>query len=342
MGCVPTFITPTPIPPLDPNAIGTFMVQTAAAASTQTMAAIPPATSTATFTPTPRNTFTPEPSFTPVQPFLFPSPTLTRNLLYYRVKHDNQLALYKFKSRTYDDNSSEGVSVRKQTPEVVPLFVAPKASAGTGRINMSGAWEAYMSVLNDNNQSKLRYLKSDISGLFNTAGFPQMESLTMGGNIVTLAEIQGGWARVNTMAAGSPPSVAEVNYVTRPDLVHKFVVVGWKKSTRTTILTLPPKGNVYYPFVSQRSLWIPIDRLEPFPILPMEVQANINLNIQPKPGPEIEETKSKLSAGESATVVEYYPSASRVWGRLQSGGWIPLILKGKFTTTWSMATAPPP
>ncbi|HEX2997061.1 MAG TPA: hypothetical protein VHP14_19725 [Anaerolineales bacterium] len=58
-GCVPGFMTPTPIPPLDPNAIGTFMVQTADAAATQTMLAMPPSTSTPTLTATPRNTFTP-------------------------------------------------------------------------------------------------------------------------------------------------------------------------------------------------------------------------------------------------------------------------------------------
>src|SRR5512141_1195701 len=80
IGCVPPFVTPTPIPPLDPNAIGTFMVQTADAASTQTMAALPPPTLTATLTLTPRVTSTPEPSFTPVQPYLFPSPTNSQTL----------------------------------------------------------------------------------------------------------------------------------------------------------------------------------------------------------------------------------------------------------------------
>jgi len=49
---------------------------------------------------------------------------------YYRVKHDNQLAAYNYRSRTGDENWS---GVGPQTPEVVPLFVRPKLSAG--RIN---------------------------------------------------------------------------------------------------------------------------------------------------------------------------------------------------------------
>ncbi|MBN2119203.1 MAG: hypothetical protein JW730_21715 [Anaerolineales bacterium] len=339
IGCVPSFVTPTPIPPLDPNAIGTFTVQTADAAVTQTMAALPPSTPTATITATPRNTFTPEPSFTPVQPYLFPTATGVLGLQYYRVKHDNQLAIYNYKSRTHDDNS-EGM--RNQAPEVVPLLVSPKEGTGTHRTTVDGAWETYIDALNDNDKSKLKYLKSPITALFNRAGFPQLESLTMGGNIITLNEIQGTWGRVNTLEPGGPPSVKDVNWITRPDLVHKFVVVTWKRSTKTTALTRPPKGDIYWPLVTKQPVWIQMDRLEPFPILPMEVTANLDLYIQDKPGPAIEETRFQLLKGESASVVLYYPSGSDVWGRLSNGGWIPLLYRGQYRTTWSMATVPPP
>jgi len=339
IGCVPTFATPTPIPPLDPNAIGTFMVQTADAASTQTMAALPPATLTPTFTVTPRNTFTPESTFTPVQAFLFPTTSPIVRLQYYRIKHDSQLAVYDFKSRTEDENS-EGV--HRQAPEVVPLFLEPKLSAGTGRTNLSGAWETYINALNDNSESKLKYLKAANTALFNTSGFPQMESLTMGGNVITLARMQGDWGQVNTMPYGGPPSAAEVNYATRPDWVHKFVVVTWRRNTKTTAWVNPPKGSMYFPLVSGRSVWIQMERLEPFPILPMEVTVNTNLYIQPTPGPKIEESRKQLAKGESTTLIQYYPSGSTVWAQVQGGGWIPLIVKGQFSTTWTMATVPPP
>jgi hypothetical protein len=207
---------------------------------------------------------------------------------------------------------------------------------------MSGAWETYLNLLNENDERKLKYLKSPITALFNTAGFPQMESLAMGGNIVTLDEIRGDWARVHTMEYGGPPNAATVNYFTRPDLVHKFVIVGWRKSSRITTLSNPVQGAIYYAFVSNRPVWVQMDRLESFPILPMEITANTDLYVQPEPGPKIEETQLQFFEGKSTTLLAYYPSGSDVWGRIQYGGWIPLIYRGRYYTSWSMATVPPP
>jgi len=74
MACVPTFAAPS-IPTIDPNAIGTIIVQTSNAAATQTVAAQPTSTSTPTFTPTPRFTDTPEPTATSTVIFIFFTPT---------------------------------------------------------------------------------------------------------------------------------------------------------------------------------------------------------------------------------------------------------------------------
>jgi hypothetical protein len=311
------------------------MVQTANAAATQTVIALPPPSFTPTFTPTPRSTFTPVPSFTPVQPYLFPSPTPMRNLGFYRVKHDQQLAMYNYKAR-----SIEGPLL--QTPEILPMYLLPKLTSGTGRSDMSGRWENFINALNEHNEAKLRFLKSYDTALFNTNGFPQMESLTMGGNIITLELVQGEWARVRTLDYNVTPNLAEVNYVTRPDLIHKFVLVVWNKASKSTTLANPRQGVIYYPFVSKRPVWVQMNRLEPFPILPMQVTANEDIYIQNQPGPAIEATSYKVAAGETRTIVEYYPSASDVWGRLQTGGWIPLIYKHKYKTSWSMQTIPPP
>jgi len=77
MACVPTFAAPA-APTIDPNAIGTYIVQTSNAASTQTVAAMPTVTSTPLFTATPLNTDTPEPTATSTVIFLFytPSPVI--------------------------------------------------------------------------------------------------------------------------------------------------------------------------------------------------------------------------------------------------------------------------
>ena len=339
VGCVPSFATPTPIPPLDSNSINLIIAQTADAASAQTLAAMPPPTSTVTLTLTPRSTLTPDPTFTVVPTFLFPTSTPVVRFEYYRVKHDHQLAMYRYKSRTEDGNS-EGML--RQTAEVVPLFVLPKEGSGTDRTRLSGGWEVFIDALNNNDYDKLRYLKSTGTALFNTSGFPQLESLTMGGNVVRLEEIRGAWGQVRTMDYNEPPNAAEFNYFTNPDLVHKFVVVGWRRSTKTTILVKPPKGDLYWPLVTKRPVWIQMERLEKFPALPLEVTATIDLYIQTTPGPTIDKTGRQLAAGQSVSVIAYQPAGPNVWGRLQNGRWIPLLYGGQYFTSWKMETVPPP
>ncbi len=343
LACIPSLATPNPVPTSDPNEIHTFIAQTANAASTQTVAAIPMSTSTATFTATPRNTFTPEPSVTPFQTFILPSPTPLIRIQYFRVKHDSQLAMYNYKSRTADKNWDGG----GQTPEVVPLFALPKLSSATNRTRLDGTWETLIELLNNNHEDKLRYLQANNSALFNSSGFPQLESLTMGGNIILLDEIRGEWGRVHTLNYNNQPDLVGVNYVTRPDLIHKFVVVGWRKDSKTTVIINPPRGDLYWPLVTAEPVWIEMSRLEKFPDLPMVVTANTTLYIQKTPGPRNDPTESRLEAGETARVVDYFPSASNVWGRLQGGGWIALLwYNGNATTpyltSWKMETVPPP
>lgn len=67
LACAPALTAaPTPAPPpivFDPSALNTVIVQTAAAAATQTFAALPTITPTATFTKTPTQTPTETPTF---------------------------------------------------------------------------------------------------------------------------------------------------------------------------------------------------------------------------------------------------------------------------------------
>jgi len=276
--------------------------------------------------------------------FLLLSCTPKPKLTYYRVKHDSQLKIYDYRSRTADNDWG---GVGPQTPEVVPLFTRPKSTSGTLRTKMNGDWENFINALNNNNESKLRYLKADNTALFNSAGFPQLESLTMGGNIIMLDEILGTWGRVHTLNPVQITEIEKINYITSPSLVHKFVVVGWREETRETYWTNPPKGDMYWPLVAGRSVWIPLELLEEFPELPMVITANTSVYIQKTPDMLNNPSESSMSAGESATVVEYYPSGSNVWGRLKSGGWIALLWYParddlQYPTSWKMETLPPP
>lgn len=263
---------------------------------------------------------------------------------YYRIKHDSQLKVYDYKSRTGDENWS---GVGSQTPEVVPLFAQPKLTSGTQRTKLTDDWETLIDALNDNNESKLRYLKADNTALFNSAGFPQLESLTMGGNVITLDEISGEWGEVHTLDPVQPPETEKINYITNPDLIHKFVVVGWREKSKETIWVNPPKGDLYWPLVSSHPVWIPLERLEKFPDLPVKVTANRLVYIQTNPNLANAPTTSRLSVGKTAVVVEYKPSGSNVWGRLKSGGWIALLWyptadDPQYPTSWKMETLPPP
>jgi hypothetical protein len=340
LACVPA--TQTPFPTLSPNDINLAIKQTADAASTQTLMALPPFTLTPTVTETPRNTFTPEATNTPFVTFVLPTPTPLQRVRFFRVKHDTQLAEFNFKSRT----AAGSWNLFAQTPETVPLFVAAKLGAGTHRTVINEPWEKYMDGLNDFNQDKLVYLKSAGTALFNDSGFPQMESLTMGGNIITLDQIQGDWGRVHTMDYYHVGSAGTENYKTRPDLVHKFVIVVWSRKTKSTYWINTPKGTIYWPLVSSNPVWIPMNRIEPFPALPMSVTATVEQEIRRQPGTDGSLTGDKLSKGQEVTITQYYPSGSQVWGRLPGGKWIALFLYQKegptFFTSWKMDTLPPP
>jgi len=337
MACVPSMATPVPL--LDPNAINTFIVQTANIAGIQT-ASVPTLTATATL----QNTSTPEPTFTAVGTIIFPTSTPIVRLQYFRVKHDSQLEAYNYRSRTADPSwptDTWGL----QTTEISRMLVGLKLSSGTHRTKMIGTWDSYIDKLNNYNKKKINYVKADNTALFNGAGFPQMESLTMGGNIVVIDEIQNGWGRVRTMDYNNPGPLEEINYVTRPDLIHKFVVVGWKRSKKATYWVNPPHGDLYWPLVSSRAVWMPLENLEPFPDLPMTVTAKTTQAVRRKPATDSSLTGVEILAGEKARVVEYYPSASDVWGRLSGGGWIALLIHEKgvlqYPTSWEMETMPP-
>jgi hypothetical protein len=125
------------------------------------------------------------------------------------------------------------------------------------------------------------------------------------------------------------------------------VVVGWRKTTKETYWVDPPPGEMYWPLVSSRDVWISLERLEKFPDLPVKVTANQTVYIHMQPGPNNGSALLRLFKGQSATVVEYRLSGSNVWGRLRTGGWIALLWypelhDPQYPTTWTMETLPPP
>jgi hypothetical protein len=85
-----------------------------------------------------------------------------------------------------------------------------------------------------------------------------------------------------------------------------------------------------------------MEYLESFPILPMEVTANKTQPIRQQPSADGPLTRFDFVQGKTETIISYYPSGSDVWGQLKNGNWIELLYQGRFPTSWSMATYPPP
>jgi len=333
--CIPSSKN-TSVPPLDPNAISIYIAQTERAATVLTAAAAPP-TATATL----RSTFTPESTYTAVGPIIFPSATnISAKVQYFRVKHDTQLAIYNYRSRT----AAPDWGYTNQTTEVVSMFIEPSVKSKTARTDLNSLWGAFIDKLNNFEERKLRYLKKNDTALFDKAGFPHMESKTMGGNLIVLDEITNGWGRVHTMDYKNPGDPDKINYLTRPDLIHKFEVVGWNKELKVTFWNNPPPGDIYWPLVADRPLWIPMDRLEAFPFLPKDVVASESQARRGEPSFDAPELNSMIQEGDVIKIVEYHPSGSDVWGRV-GNGWIVLFTYEKavphYLTSWTMATLPP-
>jgi len=340
MACAPSLVTP--LPPPNPYAVNTSIVETANAANTLTQAAMPPSP---TYTPTLRNTATPESTFTPIPTIFYPSPTSSQRVQLFRVKHDSQLAEFNFQSRTAADDwpvDAWGF----QTPEVVSLFIDPHPRSGTNRTTLDSSWKNYIDVLNNRNKQVLNYLYADWTALFDQKGFPYLESKTTGGNVIIVDELQGNWARVHTLEFKNPGSLSGTDYFTNPEVIHKMVVVKYSKKTKSTFWVNPPPGPIYWPLVSSRELWIPVDRLEPFPALPMQVTARITQDILKEPKPDGEQTGYEFAEEDEGQIIKYQLRGSDVWAQLSTGRWIALFRYTKngatFYTNWEMATRPPP
>ena len=164
-------------------------------------------------------------------------------------------------------------------------------------------------------------------------------------NVITLDAIQENWCRFHTLVFKNPGELSDMTYTNRPDLIQKVVVVKWNKKTKTTVWIHAPPGPMYWPLVSDKPVWISLERVEPFPALPMMVSALTSQEIKTKPEVDAPSNGNEFTEGTSERIIEYYPSGSSVWARLSRGGWIILFQYkngASYPTTWRMETLPPP
>lgn len=143
----------------------------------------------------------------------------------------------------------------RQAPQVIPLFLTPNATSGGNRTPLT-SWKSYIWQINkiqDEGDRKWRYYTARNSGYFNATGWPQLESLGMGDNLVNVLEERRGFSRIETLILedGQPDSQL-VNYERTPWLIHRFTVI-----TPNGVID-PPPGRIYSPVVVKRGreLWI--------------------------------------------------------------------------------------
>jgi hypothetical protein len=252
-----------------------------------------------------------------------------------RLVHDSQWTGYP--SRTADPIWGG----RPSTPETVPLWVAPQESSGKDNILLGPAWESYLRAINT--QRGFDYIMVPAAGWFNQDD--KADSLAFGGNIVRVEEVVNGYARVTAFhSQGSPPDPTLLNFKTAPWLVHKFTVV-----TRIGNIINAGSGlDVYIFLIGRGPLYVPVERLEFFPALPVTVTINpwaspwVNIREAPDTSSEV---VAGLFPGRSATIYEYAPRGENVWGRTDQGWialcWYPVARYIRYYTSWKLQTIPP-
>jgi len=169
---------------------------------------------------------------------------------------------------------------------------------------------------------------------------PFLNTVAFDANIVNVTEVRRDFALVETINATK--YVPLFNYQNRPDLVHQFTTV----NSGGRIFKAGNGLTVYSPLMTRTQSVLPIETLEPFPRLPLKVTVKWaeGLNVRQLPG--VNSLKlSALPQGTEVRIIRYHPRGAEIWGRIQSGGFICLLMPGQadpYSTTWSMETSPPP
>jgi len=223
-------------------------------------------------------------------------------------------------------------------PETVPLFVSPRKGAGKDDVRLSAAWTVFVQTLNPDLG---KYVLTPNAGWLNTN--ESADSLGFGGNVVRILEEPNmDWARVDCFRVqDAPPDPRLVNYQAGDPRIQKFTVISKDGRIRNAGAAL----DVYTVLLGRGSLFVPKERIERFPELPMTVvinQAALRgemLRVRSKP--EIPSPVLRGIPSGTVDILEYAPRGSNVWGRI-AGGWIALLYEGRYFTSWTMETSPPP
>lgn len=264
----------------------------------------------------------------------------------YRILHDRPA---RTSTRSYS-----------QTPETERL------EGTTTQTVLNSAWQKYAIDLNrldystpygshKGNNKAVKLLTNGSGGICN-GGWPKLMNIAMGGEVLDGSIIFDNGIQNLTVTHldyyEGPPSIQDVNYFTHPELIFKWVNVGWEKKTRRTYWVNPsaPIGgayDTYWPNVSDHTLTIPLSKLESFPRIPQGgyyIRVKVPLHLRTLPYGPI--TGDLLFPGIGLLITAYKAHGSDVWGQTSGGAWVPLEGSDAgggpvYFTDWRMITPPP-
>jgi len=179
------------------------------------------------------------------------------------VRGDEELAEYKFRSRTSLDN---GWTAGPWTPSVFRYDKSPVKPKSDYRVDITPMKEA-IRKLNAYNEKALDYLFSPTTAIYNKTGDPKQAYITMSGNKLQVVEIVGNYLKFKTLIPSS--NVAGMTAESHPQFVHTFDLVGWVKNDITRqwqTLHKPntPQGIIHYFLVTKEGYaYIPLDKVKP-------------------------------------------------------------------------------
>jgi hypothetical protein len=265
-----------------------------------------------------------------------------------RLMHDPQWMPWP--SRIADPDWPSGFHFDRY-PETVQLFTGPRG--GEGRFAYPKAWLEFLRDLQPNDEAAV-WIARIAAGLFNRGNAdipildldslqtePIAESISSGGNVVRLLETRNGSGRIEMLYfRDDPPNLETVNYEKTPWLITKFTSISIEGETG-----LAGGIDVYFPNLAKQEdgYWVDMQRVEPFPMLPMCVTAEGNVQLYEEPS-TTGRTIADLNEGQSLALREYLPQGSDVWARTDYG-WLRLLYQvdGQpvYPTSWQMDTRPP-
>jgi len=141
-------------------------------------------------------------------------------------------------------------------PMVYPMFAATSEVSGTQRTRMDHyRWYEYIEKLNP---GRFEAATSRALAMFNEAGWPNMESLMFGCNLVQAVESgKPAWARIITPRWEDGPPEGMPTYQENPIAAQAFTCV-FRDGTITG-----REPMLYYPVVSRYPVYLPWSWLEP-------------------------------------------------------------------------------